>query len=64
MSAAHTPGPWRMDRVLTLTSEYYTISRIVNRRRVHLEYASNGKPMLWGAEQAKAAIASATGAEE
>jgi hypothetical protein len=39
----------------------YTVSRIVNRRRVHLEYASNGKPMLWGGAQARAAIAKATG---
>lgn len=56
----HTPGPWQMRRVLTLAGEYYTITRVVNRRRVHLEYARDGKPMLWGKEQAHAAIRAAT----
>jgi hypothetical protein len=50
--------------VLTLTGDYYTVSRVVNRRRVHLEYASNGKPMLYGREQALAVIAKATGSAQ
>lgn len=61
--AKRTAGPWEMKPVLTLTGEYYMISRIVNKRRVHLEYASDGRPMLYGKEQALAAIALANGRE-
>jgi hypothetical protein len=54
-------SPWRMRLVLGLTGEYYTVTRVVNRRRVHLEYASDGRPMLYGRQQAEEAIARATG---
>ena len=60
--ASGSPILRQMQRDLTITGEYYTISRVVNRRRVHLEYASDGQPMLWGKEQAEAAIAKAEGA--
>jgi hypothetical protein len=49
---------WEVRRYRGTTTELYTVSRIVNRRRVHLEYASDGQPMLWGKESAIAAIAS------
>lgn len=51
-----------MQAVMTLESgeQLYTVTRIVNRKRIHLEYASNGKPMLYGEVQARAAIAKAT----
>lgn len=59
MNKQKTSGKWQMQPVLTLSGDYYTITRVVNRRRVHLEYASDGKPMLWGRKQAEEAIAKA-----
>lgn len=51
------PGPWEIREALTTDrGDYYTVSRVVDHKRVHLEYASNGKPMLWSREQADAAI--------
>ena len=62
MTANYTPGPWKMRPVLTLTGEYYTISRVVNRRRVHLKYASDGKqPMLYSHERAWEEFSKLTG---
>lgn len=50
------PGPWEMKRAPGFATELYTVSRIEGRTRVHLQRASDGSPMLWGKEQAEAAI--------
>lgn len=65
MSAGkHTPGPWQVRRSPERfeTAIYYHVCRVVNRRRVHLKYASDGRPMLYSLASARAAIAKATGA--
>jgi hypothetical protein len=55
----HTPGPWRMQRCRQFAEPLYTVSRRVNGVRVHLEYARDGSPMLWGFDAARCAIARA-----
>lgn len=47
---------WKIERCRDFFSELYTVSKTVNRRRVHLEYASDGQPMLYSRERAKATV--------
>lgn len=56
---AKPTGPWEVRPVREVEGEYFTVSRVVGRRRVHLKYASDGKPMWYGKEQADAAVAAA-----
>jgi hypothetical protein len=59
--AKQTQGPWQIREALTLEGGvYYSVTRIVNRRRVHMEYAKDGKPILYSLDRAEAAIAAAT----
>lgn len=55
------PGPWEIRRYRGTTAEFYTVSRKVGKRRIHLKYASDGQPMLWSLQRAREAIAKATG---
>lgn len=48
---------WKIERCRDYTSDVYTVSKTVKRRRVHLEYASDGQPMLYSRERAEAAVA-------
>lgn len=72
MSGQHTPGPWevRASRMATC-GDLYTVSRAAARKkgcsvrmpREHMEYASDGRPMLYCLASARAAIAKAQGAQ-
>ena len=50
------PDPWRIQRCKDYESELYTVSRRVKGKVVHLEYASDGSPMLWSLESAQRAL--------
>lgn len=66
LSARHpgeSSGEWEIRRYARTSAELYTVSKPAGtKRRLHLEYASDGRPMLYGIESARAAIAKATGA--